>query len=221
MNTNKNKKIWSKDEFIRTMLNDTVKYQKQYGFELENGSAWNNEADAFRHAYMQAYLTIRFGDSLAKFLGDDHEKYGNKKHNQSKEEEKMDLHNNGVGREIGHEISNEYKRNANPDDDRVKDIMARKVVEKMQEGKLILDLSGRKQPKKKLNFQKQNNSKSLVPNGCAGTYQVSGYTREDGTKIASYTRTCGAKHVGKEIFTNKKFQDLSPAELLEAISYFV
>lgn len=31
---------------------------------------------------------------------------------------------------------------------------------------------------------------------CAGTYKVSGYTREDGTKIDSYWRTCGAKHEG-------------------------
>ncbi len=29
---------------------------------------------------------------------------------------------------------------------------------------------------------------------CAGTYKVSGYTREDGTKVSSYYRTCGAKH---------------------------
>ena len=31
---------------------------------------------------------------------------------------------------------------------------------------------------------------------CAGTYKVSGYTREDGTKVDSYWRTCGAKHEG-------------------------
>lgn len=31
---------------------------------------------------------------------------------------------------------------------------------------------------------------------CAGTYRVSGYTRDDGTKVSSYTRTCGAKHLG-------------------------
>lgn len=30
---------------------------------------------------------------------------------------------------------------------------------------------------------------------CAGTYMVSGYTREDGTRVASYPRTCGAKHL--------------------------
>ena len=35
------------------MLEDTLKYQKQYGFNIKNSnSAHNNEADAFRHAYM-------------------------------------------------------------------------------------------------------------------------------------------------------------------------
>ena len=29
---------------------------------------------------------------------------------------------------------------------------------------------------------------------CVGSYPVSGYTREDGTKVDSYIRTCGAKH---------------------------
>lgn len=45
------------------------------------------------------------------------------------------------------------------------------------------------------------NSSFLYSNGgithqnCAGTYQVSGYTREDGTQVPSYFRTCGAKHL--------------------------
>lgn len=29
---------------------------------------------------------------------------------------------------------------------------------------------------------------------CVGSHQVSGYTREDGTEVKGYTRTCGAKH---------------------------
>lgn len=32
---------------------------------------------------------------------------------------------------------------------------------------------------------------------CVGSYEVSGYTRSDGTKVDSYTRTCGAKHLGQ------------------------
>lgn len=31
---------------------------------------------------------------------------------------------------------------------------------------------------------------------CVGSYEVSGYTHSDGTKVDSYTRTCGAKHLG-------------------------
>lgn len=42
---------------------------------------------------------------------------------------------------------------------------------------------------------------------CAGTYQVSGYTREDGTKVASYSRTCGAKHLGNQK-ASEKYKDM-------------
>lgn len=31
-------------------------------------------------------------------------------------------------------------------------------------------------------------------NGCVGSYNVSGYTRSDGTSVSDYTRTCGAAH---------------------------
>lgn len=37
------------------------------------------------------------------------------------------------------------------------------------------------------------NSHSIIKQ-CIGSYQVSGYTREDGTEVQGYTRTCGAKH---------------------------
>lgn len=30
---------------------------------------------------------------------------------------------------------------------------------------------------------------------CAGVYDVSGYTRADGTKVDGYIRRCGAKHL--------------------------
>lgn len=74
--------------------------------------------------------------------------------------------------------------------------------------------------RKKIN-QNYKINQNIVPQGCAGTYPVSGYIRNDGTKVSAYTRTCGAKHTGKEKYTNKRMQDLSPNELLDAISYFV
>lgn len=39
---------------------------------------------------------------------------------------------------------------------------------------------------------------SSMSNGseCVGSYQVSGYTRSDGTEVSGYTRTCGAAHLG-------------------------
>lgn len=38
-------------------------------------------------------------------------------------------------------------------------------------------------------------SLGMHSDNCAGTYPVQGYTRDDGTKVSSYTRTCGAKHL--------------------------
>ncbi len=66
--------------------------------------------------------------------------------------------------------------------------------------------------------------------GCVGSYSVSGYTRADGTEVKGYTRTCGAKHAGmsqeerlagQAKYKNKRMQDLSDAELQDAISFFI
>ena len=65
---------------------------------------------------------------------------------------------------------------------------------------------------------------------CVGSYNVSGYTRADGTKVSSYTRICGAKHAGmseserlagRAKYIGKKFQDIPEDELEEAISFFI
>ncbi len=45
-------------------------------------------------------------------------------------------------------------------------------------------------------LQQQSAGKGNAVNGCAGTYPVSGYTREDGTEVRGYMRTCGAAHAG-------------------------
>lgn len=42
----------------------------------------------------------------------------------------------------------------------------------------------------------------MTTKNCAGTYKVSGYKREDGTKVDSYWRTCGAKHENSDNSTS-------------------
>lgn len=46
------------------------------------------------------------------------------------------------------------------------------------------------------------------PEGCAGTYHVSGYVRSDGVKVSDYERTCGAKHLGEQK-ASEKYRGLS------------
>lgn len=91
-NKTKDKTPWTEDEFTDVMIRDTAKFQEKYGFKVgSNGSVWNNESDAFRHAYMQAHLTLRFGDITAKILGGYHEIDGNMHNNQDKAEVQLNL----------------------------------------------------------------------------------------------------------------------------------
>lgn len=93
--------------FSNKMVNHTKHYQKKYGFDSKEGnftfSTHNNEADAFKHTFMQAWLTVHLGEDEAKRLGDMHENDG-KDRSQPSGEENMDLWNNNQGREIGKEV---------------------------------------------------------------------------------------------------------------------
>lgn len=130
-----------KNEFTREMLNDTLKYQKQYGFDIgKNNVAWNNEADAFRHTYMQSLLAQRYGMIPTKTVSFLHEKVGNI-HNQDPREANMDLWNNRQGQQIYNEIRKEYPHFKSLSVNQQKDIIAQKVVQRMKKGQLITHIN--------------------------------------------------------------------------------
>ena len=125
------------ERFTKEMLKDTQKYQKQYGFNIGvNNNAHNNEADAFRHAYMQSILALRYGTIIAKIVSNNHENQGNT-NGQDPKEANMDMWNNHQGQEIYDEICKEYPNFKNLSEEHRKDIIARKVVQRMKSGKLI------------------------------------------------------------------------------------
>ena len=121
------------------VFEDTVKYQKQYKFEMGTGkhATWNNESDAFKHTYMQAQLALWGGKHLAKSLGDYHEYQGNKYMGQSKGEENMDKWNNEKGRQIAREMIEQFGILSTIPSQKNNDIIAEKVMEKMRNGELI------------------------------------------------------------------------------------
>jgi len=137
----KNPKGKVESEFSKKMIKDTEHYQKKYGFDSKEGdktfSTHNNEADAFKHTYMQAWLTANIHEQAAKKLGDMHENDGNDR-NQPSGEENMDLWNNNQGREIGLEVQAFMKKyNVKRFTPEVNDYIAKKVMERMKAGKLI------------------------------------------------------------------------------------
>ncbi len=124
------------DDYNNEMYRKTLEYQKKYGFELGTSQkelTHNNEADAFKHAFMQAVGSERYGAILAALGGLYHE---NISRNQPSSERNMDLWNNNVGRKIAAEIRQELMgERKNPK--RYEDLAAQKIMERMRRGELI------------------------------------------------------------------------------------
>ena len=131
---NKNIHKQYNDEIVRK----TWEYQKRYGFETnprQGHEFWNVEADAFKHAFMSADLYFKYGDIGSTYAGIQHE---SQTPNNPQGEWNMDSWNNNQGREIAKEIQKEYgRRFENLSQKQKDDIIAAKVITRMNEGKLI------------------------------------------------------------------------------------
>lgn len=141
------KNLPNANAFKEKIFNKTSYYQKLYGFDIGTGkhSTWNNEADAFKHAFMQSVLTIDYNNYFSKLIGDLHEMNGNINYGQTKGEENMDKWNNRVGRLIAKEIKKEYKDKLKTMTEKeIDDIIAQKVMQRMRVGKLITSPSDKR-----------------------------------------------------------------------------
>jgi len=140
------------DNFKKEMYAKTKKYQKIYGFEIGTGEndTWNNEADAFKHAYMQAILQFDWGSVVSNIGGYYHELKG-LLNNQPNEEANMDMWNNEVGREIGRNIKKFVmgKRKSEYPKEKIEDMIAEEIVKRMKNGELITTLKDNRSYKNK------------------------------------------------------------------------
>lgn len=125
------------EQIEKSFIEKSFLYAQKYNLKITpNTFGWNDEGDAFRHAFMQASLALSYGNVLSKLAGDLHELAGNQ--SQQSVEENMDKWNNRVGRLIAKEIKKEYKNKLNKMSEKeVEDIIVKKVIQKMKLGKLI------------------------------------------------------------------------------------
>jgi len=121
----------------------TKMYQRQYGFEIgtkKGHETWNNESDAFKHAFMQALLQVRYGEMASIAIGYGHE-IENLKDGAELIESNMDLWNNAKGREIARNFLSYLKQNDMRLEDlsekQMEDYLAGVVVQYMKTGQLI------------------------------------------------------------------------------------
>ena len=130
-------------EYNSIIYSNTKYYQKKYGFQMnpmKGHDTWNVEADGFKHTFGSAYLALKYNSFISDLAGIRHER---KNPNNPKNEENMDLHNNKIGRQVALEIKSECKNWNKLSQRELNDIIATKVWQKMNEGKVILTPSGR------------------------------------------------------------------------------
>lgn len=139
------------------LVNVTKKYQKKYNFDMKNASSHNNQADAFKHAFMSAEWICQKALGGSSFRGNFHEAVG-KQHHQPMEEYYMDLWNNQVGRDIGTELKKElgdknYNQISVAERVYYQDKIAEKIIEKMKSGKLITGVDDKRIEQLKKEFK--------------------------------------------------------------------
>jgi len=146
----------------------TRKYQKKYNFEIGKDlrcDMWNNESDAFRHAFASASLTTKIGSGVTKFLGDTHELWDRGGPNQQPDnEENMDKWNNQIGREIGVEIRKQFGDGVkNLSQEQLDDIVAAKVMQRMRKGDMIVHPDDKRQLKDYNKYMKNESTGQAAP----------------------------------------------------------
>ena len=146
------KKITSRNKFNQVVLDATRKAQQKYGFDMTKregaySNTHNNEADAFKHAYLSWLLSYKYGgDFVAEQLGNMHE---NETPNAPYGEKNMDLWNNAMGREIAYDMKRELGEDYDLlGDDWASDYASRKIYEKIQNGELITNPNDRRKYEK-------------------------------------------------------------------------
>ncbi len=118
---------------------------EQYGYKynlktnpIETEKGHNDEVDAFRHAYMQAHMTLEYGKDVAKVIGDIYERWGDYTEGQNSIERNMDLWNNEIGRQIGEEIKKETSHLQDLTTQKMyEDMIADKIYQRIQNGDMI------------------------------------------------------------------------------------
>jgi len=187
-------------EFIIKMVKH---YQKIYKFEMNGGNSHNNEADAFKHAFLSAHIACLKNVPLSNAIGTGHE-WQNKNNKQPDNEYEMDMYNNEIGRQIGLDVRKEMKIPPNAklttaQTIAVQNRIAEKIMEKMHNGVLITS------PNDKRVIDKINKKKS----------RITGYAADITDNLSDLLKPANRVFYNGEINPAKTKQDEFVIPLLE------
>lgn len=128
-----------RNEFNDRIARLTGRYQKIYNFEIRDkigNEFWNNEADAFKHAFGSAVMSFEMGSLGSTLGGIQHE---DATPDNPEDERNMDSWNNAAGRKIALQIKKKYGEKAflEMPQRQKEDIIAHNVMVAMKNGDLI------------------------------------------------------------------------------------
>ncbi len=201
MTNYKNEKSY--EQAKQDMIDKTYQYAIKYNVNMsQNHPAWNDSADAFRHAFMEASLTVNYSPLGANIAGGIHELSGNIINNQDPRESNMDTWNNAVGREIGAEVKEEIK-GKNYSQNEIDDLIAQKVYERLKNGELITDLDDKRDYKK--DFKNRKNNTNMTNPLLEGHIKINEFKNKQNPYEAPKYK----------VYTFEEIKKMKPAEFLK------
>lgn len=192
------------NKYPNQMTDKAYEYSKKFDLNITEGTmGWNDEADAFRHAYMQASLTLNSNKEIANVIGASNEALGDIAHKQDPKEKNMDLWNNAVGREIGNEVKKEIKGiEKSFTKEQIEDMIAVKINERIKNGDLITDPSADKRSYEK---KKQGSATGYA----ADVNSQKTFTREEIAKMSPEEFAKNEKEIMRQM-ANGEIQNSKP-----------
>lgn len=121
---------WKALEEMKDLGQAASGYLEKHSQGKDYGVGHNDAADAFRHAFASAKMTLRYGENAANVMGALHEYHGNFG-SQPEKECGMDMWNNKVGREVASRLP------TGATDEQI----GKAVMDSMTRGDLIVSLS--------------------------------------------------------------------------------
>ena len=129
------------EDYTKERLEDDVwGFQRYFKFNQSNTYGHNDELDAFRTGYKQAFISYFYGEKVAEKLSEAESSIDTEFNNETLRETSMKMWNGRVGREVAQKITKQTK-GKNYTKEQIKAAIAYEIGQNIYNGKMMTSLS--------------------------------------------------------------------------------